>query len=319
MLQIKLLAGATALVKLLVAGSLLLGLANANEVVTDTFTESSLRFTARANGEYHFDTGVIAGKLRAGGESVGPAEVIYQASGQVISRVYGWLNHYRVFSEGMRYGRGMRHLPSEVSLNEDGSLTVLWPAEKSQPFEMAATYRWAAPHILDVDTKVTTTAALAGFELFLASYFPATFVEVRIPVIAADGIGITWLDAKEEQGYRQAFARDAPAVELLSDGRWDIEPHPIAWTLQPQWVWRPMSLRRDPQTGVTVIFMADLQETFAVYSPHSLQRHYALYYSLFGRNLTSGEVATARTRAVVLHNPDEQDILREAEAFFGQE
>lgn len=104
---------------------------------------------------------------------------------------------------------------------------------------------------------------------------------------------------------------------MLEDGRWALEPHPIEWTLQPQRVWRPMSLRRDPETGVTVLFMTDLEETFIVYSPHSTQRHYALYYSLFGRDLEPGEVATARSRAVVLNNPEEEEILREAEAFFG--
>jgi len=78
-----------------------------------------------------------------------------------------------------------------------------------------------------------------------------------------------------------------------------------------------MSLRRDPETGVTVLFMTDLEETFIVYSPHFTQRHYALYYSLFGRDLEAGEVVTARSRAVVLNNPEEEEILREGRAFFG--
>lgn len=78
-----------------------------------------------------------------------------------------------------------------------------------------------------------------------------------------------------------------------------------------------MSLRRDPESGVTVLFMTDREETFIVYSPHSSQRHFALYYSLFGRDLEPGEVATARSRAVVLNNPSEEEILREAQAFFG--
>ncbi|WP_341938332.1 hypothetical protein [Marinimicrobium sp. C2-29] len=297
--------------------SVVLSIASCLSLASEPPQGSSLRFTPSGSSEYTFNTGTVSGKLRADGESVGPGEVIYSETGQKISRVYGWLNHYRVFSDGVRYGRGMRHLPSNVEAHEDGSVTVVWPAEETRPFRMQATYRWVAPNRLDVDTEVRAEEALSGFELFLASYFPDTFTDVRIPVEASDGDGPDWVFAPEEDGYRQAFARDDAAVALLEDGRWELEPHPIEWTLQPQWVWRPMSLRRDPETGVTVLFMTDREETFIVYSPHSTQRHYALYYSLFGRDLEPGEVATARSRAVVLNNPDEEEILREARTFFG--
>jgi hypothetical protein len=87
--------------------------------------------------------------------------------------------------------------------------------------------------------------------------------------------------------------------------------------MQPEHAW-PMSWRRDPETGVTVLFMTDPVETFATYTPHATQRHYALYFSLFGRDLNPGDKVVARARAVVLLNPDDGTLLREAEAFFGQ-
>jgi len=104
---------------------------------------------------------------------------------------------------------------------------------------------------------------------------------------------------------------------MILDGRWQLEPHPIEWTLQSERAW-PTSLRRDPETGVAVIFMTEPEETFAIYSPHATQRHYALYYSLFGRDLRAGETVSARARAVVLMNPSEDALIREAEAFFGK-
>jgi len=138
-------------------------------IAEDTPKGDSLSFKPSEGTEYTFNTGTLSGKLRAEGESVGPGEVIYSESGQVISRVYGWLNHYRVFSDGVRYGRGMRHLPSDVEAHDDGSVTVVWPAEKDRPFRMQATYRWVAPHRLDVNTEVLAIDSLSDFELFLAS------------------------------------------------------------------------------------------------------------------------------------------------------
>jgi hypothetical protein len=302
----------------LVLGSILVLLPEVLHAQTDASTPHTLAFTHIESGEYHFSTGVIEGSLRARGEALGPSEVIYTATGQPISRVYGWLNHYRVFSTGVRYGRGMRHLPSESALSLDGSVTTHWPADSERPFHMTAVYRWVAPHILDVDTTVEAEEDLPGFELFLASYFPDTFSEVGVPVTSPDASsGVRWLHADEEAGYRQAFPRDEAAAALILDGRWALDPNPIEWTLQTERAW-PMSWRRDPETGVTVVFMTDPVETFATYSPHATQRHYALYYSLFGRDLAPGETAIARARAVVLMNPDEDALLREAGAFFGR-
>jgi hypothetical protein len=283
----------------------------------DTTNSATLRFAVSDSSAYRFATGVVEGLLRAGGESLGISDVRFTPTGQPISRVYGWLNHYRVFSDGVRYGRGMRHLPSQERQHADGSVSTVWPAGEDRPFHMQAVYRWSEPHILDVETVVESVAHLPGFEVFLASYFPDTFTEVRIPVMTAETPSrIRWLDAREEDGYRQAFLRDEAALALIHDGRWQLAPDPIEWTLQSERAW-PMSLRRDPATGVTVVFMTEPEETFAIYTPHATQRHYALYYSMFGRDLTPGETVSARARAVVLMDPDEDALLREAEAFFG--
>jgi hypothetical protein len=284
----------------------------------DASNSATPRFTVSDSSEYRFATGVVEGLLRAGGEPLGVSDVVFTDTGQLISRVYGWLNHYRVFSDGVRYGRGMRHLPSRGRQHVDGSVSTVWSAEETRPFKMQAVYRWSEPHVLDVETIVDSVADLPGFEVFLASYFPDTFTEVRIPVTAPETpSGIRWLHAREEDGYRQAFARDEAAPALIHDGRWQLAPNPIEWTLQSERAW-PMSLRRDPETGVAIVFMTEPKETFAIYSPHATQRHYALYYSLFGRDLRAGETVSARARAVVLMNPDEAALLREAEAFFGK-
>ena len=55
--------------------------------------------------------------------------------------------------------------------------------------------------------------------------------------------------------------------------------------------------------------MAPREDCFAVAMPYGEDSHRSLYLSLFGRDLTSGQSVTARTRLVIRRNLSDQDAI----------
>src|SRR5512142_1429703 len=109
-----------------------------------------LRFVAGQNNEFTFDTGILTGKLRAGGRSTGLSSVFEKSTGRLDASM-GLLGHYRVFTTNKRYGTAAWDWPSEARLTGDGSVEVRWPAAADRPFELRATYRWASPVAVDLE------------------------------------------------------------------------------------------------------------------------------------------------------------------------
>ena len=66
-------------------------------------TSRSLAFVATGK-EYRFDTGVLRGTLRAGGQSKGLAPVQDVGTGKTISGIYGLLSPYRLLTSDARFG-----------------------------------------------------------------------------------------------------------------------------------------------------------------------------------------------------------------------
>jgi hypothetical protein len=238
------------------------------------------------------------------------------ASGMEISTGEGLFNHYRVFTQGRRYGYGARRWPSTAELHADGSVAVLWAATPERPFELRATYRWVSPNTIDLITTVRAETNLAVFEVFLASYYSSAFIDSQVwsSRDPRGGSQAAFVSAERELGEWLAFPRDLPATEVITDGRWALEPHPLAWTLLPHYE-QPLAIRRDPGSGITVIVMTRRDECFGVFTPYGEESHISNYLSLFGRDITPDESASAHSRLVVLHNPTAQEILRVADAF----
>jgi hypothetical protein len=105
------------------------------------------------------------------------------------------------------------------------------------------------------------------------------------------------------------FPRDAAAVEIVHDGRWQIEPNPVMWVTMPALA-KPIGVRRDPISGVGAVLMARPTDCFAVMTPFQTESHYSLYLSLFGRTIKAGETASARTRLLILGQFSEQEVLK---------
>ncbi|MCX6924779.1 MAG: hypothetical protein NT154_16425, partial [Verrucomicrobia bacterium] len=61
-----------------------------------------LAFSASGTNEFAFDTGVLKGKLRAGGKSTGLSSVVHLPTGARLDSSMGLFGHYRVFSANKR-------------------------------------------------------------------------------------------------------------------------------------------------------------------------------------------------------------------------
>ena len=280
---------------------------------------ADLRFKPAPAGEFDFNTGVLSGKLRAGGKSIGLLPVVHVPTGAVLTRSMGLAGHYRVFSgtgrsqsppsplTPVRYGNGAWDWPSDATLRRDGSVEVHWPAAEDRPFEMWAVYAFSAPATLEVETRVRARAELPAFESLLASYFAESFTESLVCARGDDGAA-TFLPAEESHGVWQIFPRDPDARSLIRDGRWKLEPHPVDWAVRPALA-HPLAFRRDPKSGTTAILMAPPDDCFAVATPHQTEPHFSLYFSLFGRTLKPGELARARVRLLIAASPTAGDIL----------
>ena len=271
----------------------------------------SWRLHPRADGTFTFDTGVLQGRVHSDGRGFGLNGVTHAASGQAMSGAVGWLGVYRVFSDGQRYGNAGWEWPNKAELNADGSVTVRCDAEPTRPFALEGRYRWRSPACIDFELRVTPAKDLHGFEVFVSSYFDKAFTNSAAYVNENPQAGGKpgFMSAKQELGNWLMFPRDAAAASRIQDGRWQLPPNPVEWTIMPA-MWMPLAMRRIPDSRLTVLLMASPQDAFAIAMPYETEGHYSVYLSLFGRDLTAGESARARVRLQVLAAPDDATIAQ---------
>jgi hypothetical protein len=269
-----------------------------------------LGFVAGDKGAYTFDTSVLRGALCSEGKPRGLSSVTHVPSGAKLDGGAGILGYYRVFTTNKRYGTAAWEWPGAAKLLPDGAVQVTWPEAADRPFEMTAMYRWKDPQTLDVETTATARKDLSKFEVFLASYFdqafasPSAYVAENPETQGKPG----FLLAKKSCGDWQMFPRDAEVVPIMRDGRWQIEPNPVNWTIMPR-LNAPICLRRKAASGLTAILMAPPEDCFAIATPYDGETHYSLYLSLFGRDIKVDETAKARTRFVITPAASEEQVL----------
>jgi len=259
-----------------------------------------LTFVATPTGEFTFNTGVVRGKLRARGKSLGLSSLVHIPTGIMLDQGdggYGLFSHYRVFTANRRYGVGAWDWPSTARLRDDGAVEVHWTPAPDRPFDLKAVYRWVSPDMLDLETIVHPLTDLPGFESFLASYFQPQFTNslAYVSTRPSPSEAPAFVAAEPALGVWQMFPRDRAVVALIQDGRWNLEPNPVNWVIMPTLA-RPIGVRRHPASGLSAVLMAPAEDCFAIATPYQTEGHYSLYLSLFGRNLKAGEPARARTR-----------------------
>lgn len=261
---------------------------------------ANLRFAPDANGGFRFDTGQLRGRLHANGRSLGLTEVVHIPTGSRLDRSNGLLSHYRVFTHGRRYGAGAWDWPGAATLQPDGSVQVRWPAEDGRPFVLEARYRWLSSQTIEVQTAVTATEPVRGFESFLASYFDAAFTNATVRVRNPAAPNVEALRLAPTLGDWLMFPRDEAARELAGDGRWNLEPHPVAWVFPAEFAPpQAVAVRWAPALNLTATLTATNDGCFAIASPHELEGHYSTYLSLFGQDLAVGETVRAVVRLTI--------------------
>lgn len=266
-----------------------------------------LGFAGPENGEYRFDTGVLQGVLRRGGQSMGLAPVLDGATGKVLTKSMGCLSPYRILSTGTQHGTAAWKWASEAKRLPDGAVEVRWAADETYPLDMTAVYRWATPNTADLTVSVTARKDLPRFEVFVASYLEG-FTQAAVYARDGESGEAAFVPALKSDGVWQVFLRDDKVAELIGDGRWQHPPHPVKWGIRDMLA-APLGMRRNPELGLTVLVMAPPEDCFAVYTPYSEDSHGSLYLGLLGRDVPAGQTATSRARFVVGRNlTDEQAV-----------
>lgn len=272
----------------------------------------TLTFSVSGTNEFAFDTGVLKGKLHAGGKSTGLTSLVHVPTGLALDSSMGLFGHYRVFSANKRYGTAAWDWPSDARLRQDRGVEVHWPSAEDRPFELRAVYRWAAPNILDLETTVQAKTNLTKFESFLASYFAEGFTNSCVYVKSNSQ---QWLKAAEKSGgIWQAFPRDDEAAGIIQDGRWKILPNPVDWTIRPHLA-KPLGVRRCPANGLSALQMSPPGDCFAVLTLFEAEPHRSLYFSLFGKDLKTGESARARARLMIVSKLPDTEIMAAYESY----
>ncbi len=277
-----------------------------------------LRFQpTETRGEYQFNTGVVEGTLRPKGKSRGLAEVTYLPQKIRIDGSVGLFGFYRVFSENTRYGTALWDRDSISKLLPDGAVQVYWPTKKEYPFEVIATYRWADASTLDLETRVKSSEDLPKFEVFLASYFhkdfPASYIYVRKESLQ-NTPWAEFVEAQEAGGTWQMYPRDKRVLALITDGRWQKNPHPLNWNIR-EFLAAPVGIRRHKTSGLNVVLMARPQDCFAIATPCPHESHHSQYLSLFGRDVKKGKPVYVRTRLWFTGESSEAEIMKKYRKF----
>jgi len=269
-----------------------------------------LAFIPAGTNGFTFDTGVLRGKLHADGKSKGLSEVVHIPTGTRLDSSMGLFGHYRVFTANKRYGIGAWDWPSEAKLQADGGVHVRWLVTRDRPFELDATYHWAAPDVLDVITTVQAKTNLANFESFLASYFTEGFTNSLAYVAELPGKpGVAgFLAAEPKFGTWLTFPRDDAAMAIFRDGRWTMPPSPVEWVQMPRLA-KPIGIRRNSAAGLTAIVISPPRDAFALCTPQQSEGHRSMYVSLFGRGLKAGQTARAHARLLIAAQLTDAKVL----------
>ncbi len=290
--------------------SLLAGLAT--WINTGNAGQESLTFkAAQTAGHYQFDTGQLRGQIRLNGKSQGLIELIHVPTGAAVAQgggLPGLFSYYRIFSRGKRFGDAARDWPTTNRILADGALEVHWPSGPEHPLEMTAIYRWSDPRTLDLETQVKPLQDMPDFEVFLSSYFAEGFkglVYVKPNFFAGGNASFLPADVNPlVDGTYLMFPRDQESIRKIFDGRWDLPPNPVQWSIT-RWLAGPVGMRRNSAQGITALIMAPPTDCFAVSLPYNktppdgVAGHQSLYLSLFGGDVAAGQIVKARSRLVV--------------------
>lgn len=280
------------------------------------------------SGEYpnfRFETETVSGSYLAAGEYQGMRDLVHRSTGVQVAAgetLPGLVAPYRVFGNGSRYG-DVRDRPNRAEIVAEG-LRITFPSNEENPFDLETLYCWSGD-TLDVHSTITAHEDLLGFELCISSYLSAgfrAFVSRQSNEWGEQGGRIVPVDANPMTDVYAMFPRDETAAGMIFDGRWDLPPYPVRWTV-PAWFDLPLAYRRHAKTGVMGLAMGDPKECYTIgisvndppEDPDPARGYQAIYFYLFGRDIHQHEVASAQVRWVIGKDLSEQEIHARWESF----
>lgn len=241
----------------------------------------------------------------------------------------GHLNLYRLYAGEKSLGSLRDELPAVEQLDDGARLT--WPATGVRAARVEATWRLTGPAQIDLEIKVTATRDMEKVEILPAVYCPPLMEKYVCLEREGLHVGVPAPPPAEGEGPNDypyfplsEIDRQAQLLSgrLTSDWKW-------LTALQPENAALPITWSNNGTTEI--LLMGDPESTSAVSatprpnSPEpkawsSLERHSALYLSLFCRDLKAGQSLTSHTRLVYrqINHPGMADRVKRYREFVEQ-
>gem|GEM_PF-212103 len=198
----------------------------------------------------------------------------------------------------------------------DGGIQLIWERTSDRPFSFSTEYRWKAADTVDMTLVFTPDTDLQNFELFIGSYFNK-FSKGAVYTQDSGSGKPGFTETPADKGVTQLFPRNETVLGLVRDGRWTFPPFPNNWAIRTA-LQAPLALGKDNNTGVTVLLMSPPEDCFAVSSAFNDQGLFALYLSLFGKDVKKNESLIGRARLVFGKNTSDEKAIEAYQKYLSE-
>jgi hypothetical protein len=259
---------------------------------------------------YDFETATVAGSLRPDGAYHGVSRFVHKASGtQVIDPRYSALNLFRLFSVNLGLGNP-RVWTREVQATET-SVEIFWAATDAHQGTIRARYEVREPGDVDLTLTLNSLGTYAGYEILLPNYFdksmiPHVYLKQRQIGAAPPPVDLVVPSFSEVfRGCGLVFPRDAHTARFPVDGRWNRSEYQmdVAPFFPLRHYGHAFMFMTDRDKTLAAVMMMRPEDCSAISSRYYTDRederstsYSAMDFLVFGKNLTPGDVATARIR-----------------------
>ncbi|MEM7601630.1 MAG: hypothetical protein AAF357_09470 [Verrucomicrobiota bacterium] len=229
-------------------------------------------------------------------------------------RHQGILNLYRVYSSTETFG-SLRDDEAEVTPLANGAL-LKWSASEDRPVSISASWKLTGTAQIDVTIEAAPTRKIENFEILPATYVPVEMVNavyLGTPVHPQ----LTRLRPTEESDENETYsfhplgesAREAQKASgrVHSEWKWptfvasDTAALPIVFAEDDS---IQIIQLADPDT-VSAVCVTPTPELKDLTEWNNVEKHGALYFSLFGHDVEPGETYLSHIRFLVIDRPDE--------------
>ncbi len=290
----------------------------------------------RETDVYEFETSALKGAIRAGNALPhhGVTRLRHKQTGAEFAHPdWSMLNIFRIMGVDLEDDGGMggdlgqpRSEEHEIEAS-DGALTLYWPPIPARRAGVRLKYEVGEDYI-DVSVSVRAEAGYGRFDLLLSSY---NNPEVNPHVfLARDKFELTDVPGKFDdepelvrvtmhpatRGGVLIFPRDADAVRIFSDGRWDTLARfsPVRRYKVPLMFHRAGSgsVAGAPAAGPAAVWMTPPDTCFAMGTGYDspdpddrFTHNNPSYFSLFGQDVQAGDELSAKARLSIVELDDD--------------